>query len=58
MQALAGHRDIGTTQRYLPRSPASVHGSIQLLQQPTSSTVVESVDTMETTVFANQIFTR
>lgn len=34
IQELAGHRDIGTTQRYMHLSPAAVQSAIQLLEQP------------------------
>jgi hypothetical protein len=31
---LAGHQDLGTTQRYMHLSPAAVQGAIRLLDQP------------------------
>lgn len=34
IQELAGHQDLGTTQRYLHMSPAAVEGAIRLLDQP------------------------
>jgi site-specific recombinase XerD len=34
IQELAGHRDFGTTQRYMHLSPAAVQSAIQLLEQP------------------------
>jgi len=34
IQELAGHQDLGTTQRYLHLSPAAVEGAIRLLDQP------------------------
>ena len=34
IQELAGHQDLGTTQRYMHLSPAAVRSAIQLLEQP------------------------
>jgi integrase len=34
IQEVAGHQDLGTTQRYLHLSPAAVEGAIRLLDQP------------------------
>jgi site-specific recombinase XerC len=34
IQELAGHQDIGTTQRYMHLSPAAISSAIQLLEQP------------------------
>jgi integrase len=34
VQELAGHQDLGTTQRYMHLSPAAVEGAIRLLDQP------------------------
>jgi site-specific recombinase XerC len=34
IQELAGHQDLGTTQRYMHLSPAAVEGAIRLLDQP------------------------
>jgi site-specific recombinase XerD len=38
IQELAGHQDIGTTQRYMHLSPAAIRSAIDLLEQPTPST--------------------
>jgi integrase len=34
IQALAGHQDLATTQRYMHLSPAAVESAIQLLDSP------------------------
>jgi site-specific recombinase XerD len=34
IQELAGHQDLGTTQRYMDLSPAAIEGAIRLLDQP------------------------
>ena len=34
IQELAGHQDIGTTQRYMHLSPAAVRSAMDLLEQP------------------------
>jgi hypothetical protein len=34
IQELAGHKDIGTTQRYMHLSPAAIRSAIDLLEQP------------------------
>ena len=34
IQALAGHADLATTQRYMHLSPAAIEGAIRLLDQP------------------------
>jgi site-specific recombinase XerD len=34
IQELAGHQELGTTQRYMHLSPAAVEGAIRLLDQP------------------------
>jgi len=34
IQELAGHQDLGTTQRYMHLSPAAIEGAIRLLDQP------------------------
>jgi integrase len=34
IQELAGHRDVGTTQRYMHLSPAATRSAIQLLERP------------------------
>ena len=36
IQALAGHRDLGMTQRYMHLTPAALDSAIRLLDQPTS----------------------
>ena len=36
IQELAGHQDIGTTQRYMHLSPAATRSAIDLLEQPAS----------------------
>ena len=33
IQELAGHQDLGTTQRYMHLSPAAIEGAIRLLDQ-------------------------
>ena len=37
IQELAGHQDIGTTQRYMHLSPAAIKSAIQLLDQSGST---------------------
>jgi site-specific recombinase XerD len=37
IQELAGHRDFGTTQRYMHLSPAAAQSAIQLLEQAAPS---------------------
>ena len=37
IQALAGHADLATTQRYMHLSPAAMEGAIRLLDQPVSA---------------------
>ena len=39
IQALAGHANLTTTQRYMHRSPAAIESSIKLLDQPVSDLV-------------------
>ena len=34
IQEVAGHQDIGTTQRYMHLSPAAIRSAIDLLEQP------------------------
>ena len=34
IQELAGHQDLGTTQRYMHLSPAALESAIRLLDQP------------------------
>ena len=36
IQALAGHADLATTQRYMHLSPAAMEGAIRRLDQPVS----------------------
>ena len=36
IQALAGHANLATTQRYMHLSPAAMEGAIRLLDQPVS----------------------
>jgi integrase len=47
IQELAGHQELGTTQRYMHLSPAAVEGAIRLLDQPTPRTRGDIVETME-----------
>ncbi len=48
IQELAGHQDIGTTQRYMHLSPAATRSAIDLLEQPTPmSTRGDIVETEE-----------
>jgi site-specific recombinase XerD len=37
MQKLAGHRDLGTTQRYMHLSPLAIEAAIRLLELPPSA---------------------
>jgi integrase len=46
IQELAGHRELGMTQRYMHLSPAALDGAIRLLDQP--STVQSLGDILET----------
>ena len=39
IQELAGHQDLGTTQRYMHLSPAALDGAIRLLELPDSSAI-------------------
>ena len=39
IQELAGHREIGTTQRYMHLSPAAIEGAIRLLDERAAATV-------------------
>ena len=39
IQALAGHANLGTTQRYMHLSPAAIESAIKLLDQPVSDLV-------------------
>ena len=48
IQELAGHQEIGTTQRYMHLSPAAVAGAIRLLDH--RDTVSEFGDMLETGV--------
>jgi site-specific recombinase XerD len=34
IQELAGHQELGTTQRYMHLSPAAIEGAIRLLDRP------------------------
>jgi integrase len=43
IQELAGHRDFGTTQRYMHLSPAAVQSAIQLLEQPAPCTTIGDI---------------
>ena len=36
IQELAGHQDLGTTQRYMHLSPAAIENAIRLLDGPTA----------------------
>jgi len=48
IQELAGHRDLGTTQRYMHLSPAAVQSAIRLLETPSTppafGDILETVD--------------
>jgi site-specific recombinase XerD len=46
IQELAGHRELGMTQRYMHLSPAALEGAIRLLDQP--RTVQSFGDILET----------
>jgi len=37
VQKLAGHRDLGTTQRYMHLSPLAIEAAIRLLELPPSA---------------------
>jgi hypothetical protein len=41
IQELAGHQDLGTTQRYMHLSPAALESAITLLEGPQASARVE-----------------
>jgi integrase len=43
IQELAGHRDLGTTQRYMHLSPAAKDSAIRLLEATGFGDIVESV---------------
>ena len=42
IQELAGHRELGMTQRYMHLSPAALDSAIRLLDQPRSCRVLET----------------
>jgi len=46
IQELAGHQELGTTQRYMHLSPAAIEGAIRLLDQ--RGTVTRFGDILET----------
>ena len=47
IQELAGHRELGMTQRYMHLSPAAIEGAVRLLDQgrPISESVGDILDT-------------
>ena len=42
IQELAGHRELGMTQRYMHLSPAALDSAIRLLDQPLAVQVLET----------------
>jgi site-specific recombinase XerD len=50
IQELAGHQDLGTTQRYMHLSPAAVQGAIRLLDQPAPQFGRTGGDILETAI--------
>jgi integrase len=44
IQELAGHRDLGTTQRYMHLSPAAKEIAIRLLEPPGFGDILETAD--------------
>ena len=47
IQELAGHQELGTTQRYMHLSPAAIEGAIRLLDQPIGNIVATAIASAE-----------
>ena len=47
IQELAGHSDLGTTQRYMHLSPAALDGAIRLLDQTVGNMVATGTTAAE-----------
>ena len=45
IQELAGHRELGMTQRYMRLSPAALDSAIRLLDQPLAVQTLEILET-------------
>jgi hypothetical protein len=56
IQELAGHQELGTTQRYMHLSPAAIDAAIRLLDgpldAPTRGDILETADGLDRKVFS------